>query len=113
VDASLIFAIIEVESGFQPDAVSAEGAKGLMQLMPRTARMLGVADPFDPQQNIAGGTLYLAQMSELFGGNLRLTLAAYNAGPGNVQRYGGVPPFPETRQYINAVLDARRRYQSN
>lgn len=111
VDASLVLAIIQVESGFQPGAVSAKGAKGLMQLMPGTARMLGVADPFDPQQNIAGGTLYLAQISQSFGGDLQLTLAAYNAGPGNVRRYGGIPPFPETRRYIDAVLSARLQYE--
>ncbi len=102
----LIKAVIEAESGFRPDAVSVAGAQGLMQLMPATARDLGVTDSFDIRQNIDGGSRYLRQMLDLFGGDTRLALAAYNAGPGNVQKYGGEVPFPETRQYVGRVLEA-------
>jgi soluble lytic murein transglycosylase-like protein len=111
-DDALVMAVISVESGFNPRAESPKGAKGLMQLMPGTARGLGVTDVFDPQQNIAGGTLYLAQLNHRFGGDKKLVLAAYNAGPGNVQKYGGIPPFRETQRYVNAVLSAQKWYQS-
>lgn len=101
---ALIEAVAYVESRFQQAAVSPAGAVGVMQLMPGTARDLGV-DPRDQAQNIAGGTAYLRQMLELFDGDLERALAAYNAGPAAVRRYGGVPPFPETRRYVAAVLD--------
>lgn len=90
------------ESGGNPRAVSSAGAMGLMQLMPRTARGLGVTDPFDPGQSVEGGAKYLAQMMRMFG-DTTLALAAYNAGPGNVKKYGGVPPFRETQGYIQRI----------
>ncbi|MCX7925431.1 MAG: lytic transglycosylase domain-containing protein [Fimbriimonadales bacterium] len=102
-DTALVLRVIEAESGGDPRAVSPKGAIGLMQLMPETARALGVSDPFDPVQNIEGGVRYLSHLLQRFG-DLRLALAAYNAGPGNVQRYGGVPPFPETQRYLERVL---------
>jgi len=100
----LIESVIRAESGFQPDAVSPAGAQGLMQLMPATARQLGVADPFDVQQNIDGGARYLRQMMDRFDGDLKLALAAYNAGPGTVARYDGDVPYRETRDYVKRVL---------
>jgi len=103
VDTELVLRVIQAESGGNPNAVSPKGAIGLMQLMPETARSLGVSDPFDPIQNIEGGVRYLRHMIDQFG-DVRLALAAYNAGPGNVRRYGGIPPFPETQRYIERVL---------
>ncbi len=106
----LIKAVISAESGFRVDAVSVAGAEGLMQLMPATAKGLGVTNPFDIRQNIDGGVRYLRQMFDLFDGDARLALSAYNAGPGNVQKYGGDVPFPETRRYVARVLASVRDF---
>lgn len=110
-DEALVFAIIRVESDFDPRAVSPAGARGLMQLMPATAEEMGVSSIFDTAQNIAGGTQYLARMLELFDDNLRLALAAYNAGPATVRQYGGVPPFRETQNYIRLVQQYAELYE--
>jgi len=103
VDPELIRAIIRVESGYDPKAVSSKGAMGLMQLVPATAQRFGVANPFDPKQNLEGGVNYLKYLLGLFGGDLSLSLAAYNAGEHSVQRSGGIPAIPETRDYVRKV----------
>ncbi|HEX7480053.1 MAG TPA: lytic transglycosylase domain-containing protein [Polyangiales bacterium] len=101
---AFIRAIVLVESNFYPDAVSQAGAVGLMQLMPDTAASMGVLDPFDPRQNVLGGTRYLRVLANKFNGDLVLTVAAYNAGETVVEKYRGVPPFSETRSYVRNVL---------
>jgi soluble lytic murein transglycosylase-like protein len=104
ISADLVRAVIQAESNFNPRAVSAKGAMGLMQLMPATARELGVTDPFHPGQNIRGGVTYLARLLARYDQNVELALAAYNAGAGNVERYGqAVPPFRETRDYVRKI----------
>lgn len=103
-DPALFESLIEQESSFNPRAVSAAGAMGLTQLMPKTAQGLGVTDPYDPVQSLNGGAKYLAQMLKEFGGDPKLALAAYNAGPGAVKRYGGIPPFSETQDYVRKIL---------
>lgn len=102
-DHKLVSAVVQVESQFKPDAVSRTGAIGLMQLMPSTARQLGVLDSYDPSQNIEGGTKYLRYLVERFKGDVTLALAAYNSGPLNVEKYGKVPPFKETKGYIRKI----------
>lgn len=104
VDPALVAAVIDVESGFDHRALSPAGARGLMQLMPATALRFGVSDANDPVQNVAAGALYLSQLLQQFSGNLRYALAAYNAGEGNVSRYGGIPPFAQTQAYVPRVL---------
>ncbi len=103
-DHSLVTAVIKVESDFDPGAVSSKGARGLMQLMPGTARELGVRDSFDPWENVEGGVRYLRNLLDFFNGNLPLALAAYNAGREAVLQYRGIPPYPETQQYVAKVL---------
>jgi hypothetical protein len=104
IDYELLQALIATESGFDAQAVSPKGAMGLMQLMPATARELGVADPFHPDDNIRGGVSYLASLMARYDQNVELALAAYNAGPGAVQRYGGIPPYAETQAYVRKVM---------
>jgi len=99
----LIRAVMRAESAFNPMVVSPAGAQGLMQIMPELSAEFGVTDPFDPRQNILAGARYLRQLLDANRGNLRLTLASYNAGPGNVAKYKGIPPFRETREYVKRI----------
>jgi len=105
VDPALVAAVMETESKFREGAVSPVGAKGLMQLMPRTGRWLGARNLYDPEQNVDAGVRYLKYLQQRFDGNLKNAIAAYNAGEGNVMRYGGIPPFRETRSYVKNVLN--------
>jgi soluble lytic murein transglycosylase-like protein len=111
VDPALIKAIIANESGFNANATSNVGAQGLMQLMPGTAAGLGVTDAYDPSQNVAGGTKYIKGLLQKFNGDVRLAVAAYNAGPGAVEKYGGVPPYAETQNYVQNVLASYAKYR--
>lgn len=113
VDRSLIRAVIHAESGFRVRAVSPKGAQGLMQLMPETAKMMGVRDSFSPDENIDGGTRYLSDLIKRHPHNLTYAIAAYNAGPGAVDQYRGVPPYSETREYVKRVLRLLTRYQAH
>ncbi|MCA9581177.1 MAG: lytic transglycosylase domain-containing protein [Myxococcales bacterium] len=108
---SFIRAVMRVESNFSYEVISKAGAVGLMQLMPATARNMGVTDPFDPRQNILGGTRFLRILANKFNGDLVLTVAAYNAGQGAVDRHGGVPPYEETRRYVRRVLTHYYEYR--
>ena len=110
VPAALAKAVARAESGFRADAVSPAGAQGIMQLMPATGRGLGVKDPFNVEQNIEGGIKYLKNTLDRFGGDVKLALAAYNAGPNAVARFGGVPPYPETQNYVKKVMGYAREY---
>lgn len=113
VDTSLVKAVIHAESSYNPQAVSRKGARGLMQLMPKTAQDLKVADSFNPTDNIRGGVRYLRFLLDTFKGDVTLAVAAYNAGLNRVAQYGGVPPYEETRNYVSRVLSLQRSYREN
>ncbi len=112
-DAELVQAVVRKESGYDTCATSAKGAQGLMQLTPSVQMQFAVIDPYDPKQNIAAGTRFLKQLVDQYGGDLRLALGAYNAGPSSIAHWGGIPPFPETNNYITSILsklDKKRAY---
>jgi soluble lytic murein transglycosylase-like protein len=109
----LVRAVIRVESDFDPRAVSPANARGLMQMIPETAERMLVTDVFDPRQNIFGGVRYLRVLANTFNGDLALTVAAYNAGEGAVIRYGGIPPYPETQDYVTKVVGYYRQYRND
>jgi soluble lytic murein transglycosylase-like protein len=112
-DPALLHGLIQQESGFDPSATSSAGATGLTQLMPGTASSLGVSDPLDPAESIEGGARYLSEMMGRFAGNAAEALAAYNAGPGAVEQYGGVPPYAETESYVSKVLGNAEAYRQS
>jgi soluble lytic murein transglycosylase len=112
-EPALVHAIIKAESDGYSNAISPKGAEGVMQLMPFTSRRLNVSDPFDPIENIEGGIRYIKELLAAFDGNVTHAVAAYNAGPGAVRKYGGVPPFKETRLYVDRVLNLYRRYSQS
>jgi hypothetical protein len=113
VDPDFVASVVKAESGFNPTAISPKGAQGLMQLMPQTAARLGVGDAFDAAANLEGGTKYLRRLLDQYGGDAAKALAAYNAGPGRVEQYGGVPPYRETRAYVARIIEdySRRKLQ--
>lgn len=111
VEEALVRAVIHAESAYNPRAVSPKGATGLMQLMPATARRYGVRDRFDPTENVQGGVAYLRDLLRMFNHNLRLAVAAYNAGENSVLKYGGIPPYPETRTYVTRVMRLHEQYR--
>lgn len=113
VDPAVLHGLIEQESGFDPSATSSAGASGLTQLMPGTASSLGVANPLNPAESIEGGARYLGQLMTQFGGNTEDALAAYNAGPGAVEQYGGIPPYAETQSYVSKVLGNAEAYRQS
>ena len=111
IEISLLKAIIKAESGFNPKAVSKRGAMGLMQIMPENVALFRIKDPFDPRENVMAGTRYFKELYERFKGRLPLALAAYNAGPTTVERYRSIPPFPETRRYVEKVMTFYRAFK--
>ncbi|MDJ0802886.1 MAG: lytic transglycosylase domain-containing protein [Desulfobacterales bacterium] len=113
VDFSLLKAIIRAESSFDPQAISRKGARGLMQIMPQNFQSLDIQDPFDPKQNIMGGTRYFRSLLDRYQGKVALTLAAYNAGPTAVDRYRRIPPYAETQDYVEKVLRYYKHYKNN